>query len=576
MVEIRGVGGPLPRIPDDLTLAQFMLDSHTPIKPVRKEGIPWLIDDETGRRVGFEELRMRTFGLANALKLKYNIGEDDVVCIYSSNHVDYPVAIWATHRLGAIVSGANPSYTAPELAYQLELTKSSVILVHPGSLPTALKAASLAKIPTNRIILFDPLPQSGLPTLDQLINEGLSNEASFVERRLKPGEGKKKLAFLSFSSGTTGKPKAVAIPHYSPIANVIQMAVQQKVNEDDKPWDGRRFRPGDVSSGVLPFYHIYGLVVNLHLMLLSGLTVVVTAKFNFEEFLKSIQRYKITHVWAVPPHVVLLCKHPSVKNYDLSSVRYLMAGAAPLSAELTTQLTKVLRNSDLGQGYGMTETCTVVTMYPTAQKIGTLGSAGQLIPGCVARVVKEDGSIAKIGEIGELVVRSPSNALGYFLNEEATRETFVDGWVRTGDEVYFNENAELFVVDRLKELLKVRGFQVAPAELEGHLMDHPDIADCCVIGIPDEFSGDLPLAFVVLDNKAAQRVAKDPTEADKIKASIIKYVADHKIKYKQLAGGVEFIGSIPRNPSGKLLRRLLRDQAKESRASEGGKAKAKL
>ncbi|TFK56581.1 phenylacetyl-CoA ligase [Heliocybe sulcata] len=578
MTERYAPAGPVPHVPDDLTLVQFMLDSQHPTRPVRPDGVPWLIEDTTGRRVGSEEIRARVFGLANGLHSEFNIGEDDVVCLYSPNHIDYPVAIWATHRLGAIISGANPSYTAEELAYQISLVKAKLLIVHPDSLQTAITAANAAGISSDRIVLFDDGSTSGhrSRTVQRLIDDGLANPPSFVERRLKPGEAKAKLAFLSFSSGTTGRPKAVAIPHYAPIANVIQMAMHHKITVKSLPEDRRRFRPGDTAILVLPMYHIYGLVVNLHLMLYAAVTPVVIPRFNYENMLKSIVKYRIVHLFLVPPQVVLLCKHPVTKKYDLSHVKFCMAGAAPVSKELTEDLVKILPNADVGQGYGMTETCTVIAMIPTEQKIGVLGSAGQLIPGVVARVVKENGSLAKPGELGELVVKSPSNALGYFNNIEATKDSFIDGWVRTGDEVTIDENAELFVVDRLKEIMKVRGFQVAPAELEGHLLAHPDVADVCVVGISDEYSGEVPLAFIVPHENAVERMKDGPTEADKIKASIAKHVADHKTSYKHLAGGVEFIDSIPKNPSGKLLRRVLRDKAKAMKKSTAMTIKSKL
>ncbi|ETW87101.1 hypothetical protein HETIRDRAFT_377848 [Heterobasidion irregulare TC 32-1] len=577
MTEFVSPAGPTPNIPEDLTLAQFMLDSVHPSRPVRNEGIPWYIEDATGRRIGFEEIRSRVFGLANALSLKWNVHEDDVVCIFSPNHVDYGTVIWAVHRLGAIVTAANPVYNADELLYQLETTKAVNIIVHPDFLSAVLIAAQKAGISNDRIIPLDALSPSESarvgPNVHELIEYGLSQNPNFVERRLRPGEAKTKLAFMSFSSGTTGKPKAVAISHYGPIANIIQMAVFHKVNENYTNWEDQRFRPGDVVSAVLPFFHIYGLVVVMHFLLYSGLTLVVVPKFDFVKYLESIVKYRVTHLSVVPPQVVLLCKHPATKKYDLSRIRYLMSGAAPLSSELTLQLVKILPNAQIGQGYGMTETCTTVSMWPITQKIGTLGSAGQLMPGNRARVVKEDGTFAKVGEQGELVVTGPSMALRYTNNEEATKETFIDGWVRTGDEVIINENNELFIVDRLKEIMKVRGFQVAPAELEGHLLKRADVADACVVPVADDYSGEVPLAFVVLHPDAAKRVGSSPAEAEKLKADIAKHVADHKVPYKRLAGGVEFIDVIPKNPSGKLLRRVLRDKAKELRAQNPIKAR---
>lgn len=570
MAEVVSPAGILPHIPDDLTLAQFILDAEHVRKPVRKSGA-WIIDDQSGRKIGFEELRTRTYGLANALSIRYNIQEDQVVLIYSPNHVDYLVAAWAAHRLGAAVSGANPLFTVDELVYQINTVKAAVIITHPDSLNVALASAHAAGVPADRVILFDVegADTAQRATVQVLISQGLGSAPNFIERKLAPGEGKTKVAFLNFSSGTTGRPKAVAIPHYAPIANVIQLATHHKVGED---YAGQRFKPGDVCCAVLPLYHIYGLVFNTHYAFFCGMTVVLTVKFNFLEFLKSITRHRITHLMLVPPHIVLLCKHPAVKSYDFSHVRYITSGAAPLSREVMEQLVQMFPNAALGQSYGLTESCTVISTWALDKRCDLSGGAGQLLPGIVGRVEKPDGTLADFDEPGELVVKTQALALGYANNLEATKETFVDGWLRTGDEVKMNRKGEIVVLDRLKEMLKVRGFQVAPAELEGCILDHPDVTDTCVVGIQDDYSGELPLAFVVLCPEAIKRVEESPQAADKIKASIMKHVADNKVGYKKLAGGVEFIDVVPKNPSGKLLRRVLRTKAREMRT----KPKAKL
>ncbi|KAH9949236.1 amp dependent CoA ligase [Amylocystis lapponica] len=548
-------------IPDDLTTVQFMLDTHHPCRPVRKDGLAWLVDDDSGREVHFDEIRARTDGLANALSLRFHIGYDDVVCIFSPNHINYPITIWAAHRLGAIVTPANPTYTANELASQLRITKTKLIVAHPLGYAVAVAAARAAGLSPASIVLFDPIADATPPVLGELIAEGLSVPRRFAECRLKPGEGKTKLAFLSFSSGTTGLPKAVCIPHYSLIANIVQLTC---VNDaDPTPWADKAMRPGDTGMAVLPFYHIYAIVTIIFWFPFYGMKTVIVPRFDFIPFLKSIERHRINAIPLVPPIVLLLCQHPAVAQHDLSSARMITIAAAPLSAERTLRLAEVLPKCHVGQGYGLTETCTVVAFPQIERRVATPGSAGRLVPGVVARVVRPDGTIAPRGELGELVVKSPSNAVGYLNEAKATQETFVDGWVRTGDEVYFDDAGDLFVVDRIKEMLKVKGFQVAPAELEGHLLDHPDVADVCVVGVPDEYTGDAPLAFVVPTPAARARIAKDPAAAHTTRAALLKHVADAKVHYKRLTGGVEFIDAIPRNASGKLLRRELRGRARE-------------
>ncbi|KAG1849862.1 hypothetical protein C8R48DRAFT_613814 [Suillus tomentosus] len=559
MAEVVSPAGILPHIPDDLTLAQFILDAEHVRNPVRKNDA-WIIDDQSGRKIGLEELRTRTYGLANALSIRYNIRP-----FFTMNSVDYLVAAWAAHRLGAAVSGANPLFTVDELVYQINAVKAAVVITHPDSLKVALSSAHAAGVSTDRVILFDVEDANTAHklTVQALVSQGLASVPNFTERKLAPGEGKTKVAFLNFSSGTTGRPKAVAIPHYSPIANIIQLATHHRVGEE---YAGQRFKPGDICCGVLPLYHIYGLVFNAHYIFFCGMSLVLTAKYNFLDFLRNIIRHRITHLALVPPQIVLLCKHPAVKSHDFSHVRYITSGAAPLSREVMEQLAQIFPNAALGQSYGLTESGPVISSWALDKKSDLNGGTGQLLPGIIGRVEKPDGTLADFDEPGELVVKTQALALGYANNLEATKETFVHGWLRTGDEVMMNRKGEIV------EMLKVRGFQVAPAELEGCILDHPDVTDTCVVGIQDEYSGELPLAFVVLRPEAVKRVEESPPAAEEIKASIMKHVADNKVGYKKLAGGVEIIDVIPKNPSGKLLRRVLRDKAREMRM----KPKAKL
>ncbi|KAK7048189.1 hypothetical protein R3P38DRAFT_1853816 [Favolaschia claudopus] len=552
-------GPPLdPRtIPSDLTLAEFMLDYHHPLRSPQN-GIPCLIDDATGRKVSLQELRERTMALAQGLRGRYNIGEGDVVLICSPNHVDFPVAIWAPQYLGAIFTGANPNSTPNELLYQIKITGATMIIAHLDALETAREAASLAGIPLDRVLLLNYHGNNKVDAISvpALISESVSRGKTFVRRRrMAPGDAKKKIVALSLSSGTTGPPKAVAISHFAIIANLVQLST---ANPDAQ----KVFTPGDVVSGLLPFFHVAGLGFNLHWMLFCATTVVVTPKFSLVGVLDSIARYRIQHLLLVPPAAIAFCKTPVVKKYDLSKVKYIGCGAAPMTSDLQDLLSQLCPQAAIGQCYGTTETPACLTMTPLTQQF-TSGSAGRLLPGMHARIVKSDGTLAGYDETGELVVKSPSLSLGYYNNQAATDEAFTsepDRWYRTGDEVKMNKAGELFITGRLKELITVRAFQVSPVELEGLILNHPDVSDACVIGVPDDYSGEVPRAYVVL-SEAASRKAK--TEPEAIQASIAKLVADNKSKYKHLAGGVVFVPFIPKNPSGKILRRVLKEQVKE-------------
>ncbi|KAM6493631.1 hypothetical protein JOM56_009992 [Amanita muscaria] len=566
-MEFHSPSGPLPTVPDDLTLPQFIFDGKHPNRPERGPDIPWIIENDTGRRYSGEDIRRRTLALAHALHIKYKLKDNDVVVIFSRNHIDYPIMTFAILMLGGIMSGANPDFHANELAYQINETKPVLVVTMPECLEMAQKAAKSTGIPSDRIVLFNAPSSTDVldhyATVDELVALGTEKKSDFQERELGPGEAKTKLALLSFSSGTTGNPKAVAITHYGIIANIIQLAAHNRVNEDYCAWEDRRFRPGDVVNGVLPFYHAYGMHINLLFCIFNGMTYVLFSKFNYVEMLESIMRYRITHLMLVPPLVVLLCKHPATEKYDLRRhIRFIKSGAAPLSAEITKRLYQMFPDAHIGQAYGMTELVTINIMHSIKRKHGISGSSGVILPGVTVKIRKTDGTYAGYDEEGELIIKTPSVALGYYNAKQATEETFVDGWVKTGDIGKINRDGEVFVVDRIKEIMKVKAFPVAPAEIEGCLLDHPDVASACVVGKPDEYSGELPLAFVVLRAPAAERVERDPKASEAIKKSIIKHVADNKAKYKHLTGGVEFIPSIPTTPSGKLLRRVMREKAK--------------
>ncbi|KAH9477438.1 4-coumarate--CoA ligase-like 7 [Psilocybe cubensis] len=557
----RSIAGELPSIPDDLSIPQFILDSQHELRPDRPHGLPWLVADKSGKTLGLDEIQRRTNALAVRLRDGFGIRHNDPVVFFSSNHIDYPICMWAVHRLLGIVTPCNPSLTVPELVQVLKLAKPKLIVSHVDCLAVAVNAAEKFGIGADRIIVLQnqdesPSTQSAFgdsKTVEHLIQEGSKSTDLIHGRRFNSGEAKTQVAFYSSSSGTTGPPKMVKISHYAFIADIILTAALNKVGRKEL---SPRYVPGDRCLGVLPFYHIYGLVLILHFNFFAAISVVVVSKFNFADMLHSIDRYKINSLMVVPPQVVLLSKEPIVKNYDLSHIRTVLCSAAPLAGELYDQLIKLVPQATISQAYGSTEATGVVSMTQANEKHGR--QCGIMAPGIQGRVVRSDGTLAGYDEEGELHIKTPASAMGYLDNEAATKETFLDdSWMRTGDLVKIDRNDEIVVLDRVK----VRGFQVAPAELEGCILDHPLVADVGVVGVPDSFSGEVPLAFVTLTPEGHKLPLSD------LKGSLHKHVAENKAPFKHLRY-IEVIDSIPKTPSGKLLRRDLREKGRSLVARE--------
>ncbi|KAK7044472.1 acetyl-CoA synthetase-like protein [Favolaschia claudopus] len=546
--------GELPHIPDDITLEEFILDYSHPFRPTRPPGSPWLVVDLTGRKVGLEELRTRTRGFAAGVQTQFGIREDDVVLMFSRNHIDYHPCVWGMHRLLARISPCNPTFSAAELGYQLRQTNPTLMIAHVDVLDTALQGAKDFGLPSERVIVLteDNAEHKTQFTVNQLILKGLKQLSNVPSpRKLRAGEGRQKIAFLSPSSGTTGLPKIIALSHSGVIAGILMVSTHQMGDAKHVSEAVRRYRPGDVCLGIVPLYHIFGILMS-HIPIFCGITLVIVPKFVFKDMLESIVRHKINQLTIVPPQAVLLSKDPLVRQYDLTSVRVITCGGASLSEALTNALVKVFPDAYIAQAYGQTEVTGGISMPSTLTKVGY--NCGTLLPGIKAHAVKPDGSFARQGEAGELQVKSPSCAIGYWGNDVATRETFVDGWCRTGDLVMFNDREEIVYIDRLKEIIKVNGMQVSPAELEGCLVGHPHVAEVCVVGIPNEKTGEVPLAFVVL------KLPSVAQEANELKQELMQYVAKDRARFKHVAY-VEFVEGIPRNPSGKVSRQVLRDRA---------------
>jgi acyl-CoA synthetase (AMP-forming)/AMP-acid ligase II len=428
---------------------------------------------------------------------------------------------------GGVVTTANPLYTADELAYQLRDSGAKFLITVGPLLEKAIPAAQQAGVQE----VFVIGEGDGATPFTALLADAEPPEVA-----LDPAED---LVVLPYSSGTTGLPKGVMLTHRNLVANMVQvMASGVNLQFDERV------------IGVLPFYHIYGMLVILNLCLYKGMTIVTMARFDLEQFLKILQDYQITRANLVPPIILALAKHPIVDNYDLSHLKIIMSGAAPLSAELAQACAERLGCIVL-QGYGLTETSPVTHVNPEDPARIKLGSVGVPIANTECAVVSlETGNPLGIREEGEIWIRGPQVMKGYLNNPDATAQTLTpDGWLRTGDVGYVDEDGYFYIVDRVKEMIKYKGLQIAPAELEAVLLTHPAVADAAVIPSPDPEAGEVPKAFVVLKGAATAEELMD-------------YVAARVAPFKKIRR-IEFVEQIPKSPSGKILRRILVQQERE-------------
>lgn len=330
---------------------------------------------------------------------------------------------------------------------------------------------------------------------------------------------------------------------------------------------------------------VTGLVHILNLPILNNADVIMIPKYSLLALLETVQRYKLTELLVVPPILIQLVRDPIVAKYDTSHVRTFWSGAAPLSAEIITQLAQRFPQAGMKQGYGMTETCSCVTMtHPgdVSFNLPAAATVGKVVPSTTVKIVdpaKDDAEVG-VGVSGEILAKGPQIVRGYLNNPEATAGLFTkDGFIRTGDVGMMDESGMLTITDRIKEMIKVNGVPVAPAELEDALLQHPDVEDCAVISVPHDTKGEVPRAFVVpkRTNDNAKAGEGEASGKEKLRESIIKWIRDRKARIKWLEGGVEFIDLIPKSPSGKILRRVLKDGLKKVEDEKSSvKVKARL
>ncbi|EXJ71395.1 uncharacterized protein A1O5_05202 [Cladophialophora psammophila CBS 110553] len=567
---------PLPEIPD-VSLPAFMFDEQYGRAPFSTSLDPYVCS-VSGKTITPVEQKERIETLARSLssELRWAVNEgsemDKVVGIFALNTIDIPTLHWAVHRLNGIIAAVNATYTVYELAPLLKEAKAKALFTVLDLVETAKLAAEMCGIPSNNIYILD-MPGDevsgeslGYTTMSRLLRRG-QDIPELEAARWSPGQSAKQVAYLSHSSGTSGPPKLAAVSHRNIIANIMQVNLFELRGRGGP--DARQ-----VALGLLPSSHVYGLVIISHLSTYRGDSVIILPKFQMERMLESVEKYHINIFSVVPPIIVALGKSPhSLRRHDLSSIQTVLSGGAPLDTETLNRLNEHYPHWVFRQGYGLTEAGAAISLTSTHEPWA--GSAGNLVPGVKVKLLAEDGAeVTQYDRPGEVYAQGPGVILGYWGNPTATKESFLeceDGrWLRTGDIAVFRQapsgTEHIFIVDRVKEVIKVKGLQVVPAELEACLLTHPEVADCAVIGIPDERVGEIPKAYIQRSTTIGAELS-----AESLAHELTQLVQTQKARHKWLAGGIQFVNMIPRSPSGKTLRRLIRDletQTKKAMASK--------
>eukprot|EP00594_Rhizosolenia_setigera_P001029 CAMPEP_0178944038 /NCGR_PEP_ID=MMETSP0789-20121207/2920_1 /TAXON_ID=3005 /ORGANISM="Rhizosolenia setigera, Strain CCMP 1694" /LENGTH=505 /DNA_ID=CAMNT_0020623699 /DNA_START=294 /DNA_END=1811 /DNA_ORIENTATION=+ len=493
--------------------------------------------------------------IAANLKDNFGVGEineSTTVALYCPNHVDFVPICLATALIGVKLTPINPLFKKDELTTILDRSQSKVLICHHTTLETALESMKQSKTVEHLIVIPKYDDDEGTVPV-----EGTHNFVSSLKKKHKnpifetdPKVLLQDLALyphlLPYSSGTTGTPKGVCLSHTNLVANLMQIEAVEKVG----------FPPNHKLICPLPFFHIYGCVVSALYTAWQGQELItMSGRFDLGLFSQLVEKHQPHRAHLVPPILIQLAKSPIVDKYDLSSISMIWSSAAPLSKETAEAVTNRI-GCNIKQAWGMSELSPLGTLNSDSNS--RQGAIGQLIPSTSGKVVdpKTNENLGP-GQTGELMIKGPQVMMGYWNDPVKTSETISsDGWLKTGDVAKYDKDGFFYITDRLKELIKVRGFQVAPAELEALLLTHPSISDAAVIPIDDEYSGELPRAYISLvKQKEQEESSQRLTEMD-----VQKWVKERVAPYKRLEGGVEFIDVVPKSPSGKILRRLLKDK----------------
>ncbi|KAM7517342.1 hypothetical protein LguiA_006925 [Lonicera macranthoides] len=491
------------------------------------------IDAATGRQLSFSDVWSAVDSVATSLS-DMGIRKGHVILLLSPNSIFFPVICLSVMSLGAIITTTNPLNTNREIAKQIADSKPVLAFTIPQLVPK-LDGSNL---PIVLIAHGHPHPPNFtsnskiVTTLETMMNREPS------QSRVKDRVTQDDTATLLYSSGTTGASKGVVSSHRNLMAMVQTIVSRFRLEAGEQTF-----------ICTVPMFHIYGLAAFAAGLLASGSTVVVLSKFEMDEMLSAIGKYRATYLPLVPPILVALVNHADgiKRKYDLGTLNSVLSGGAPLSKEVIEGFADKYPGVAILQGYGLTETTGIGASTDSAEESQRYGTAGMLSPSMEAKIVDpESGEALAVNQTGELWLRGPTVMKGYFSNEEATASTLdSDGWLRTGDLCYIDDDGFIFVVDRLKELIKYKGYQVPPAELEALLLTHPEISDAAVIPFPDKDVGQYPMAYVV--RKTGSNVSEN---------AIMDFIAKLVAPYKRIRR-VAFVASIPKNPSGKILRKDL-------------------
>ncbi|KAF4981599.1 hypothetical protein FZEAL_2611 [Fusarium zealandicum] len=577
------------------SIQQWVFGSASGPLPDKKAWID--ADRPRTHHLSYSEARLLAKRIAAGL-LENGLKPGDRVLLFSGNSIFFPIIVMGIWMAGGIFTGANPGYVARELAFQLKDSRASTMIAAEEALDVALDAAAQVGISSKSVFMIDSTwPDS--PVLESQPRKGSRHWTELIASKAKgeeftwnePEDSKNLTCTLNYSSGTTGIPKGVEISHYNHVANGLGVVTFHKLN---KEYEARTRRAAALCF--LPMYHAFSQGYFISCLPYERIPVYVMPSFDFPKMLAHIQAFRITKLLAVPPILVLMSKHPLTRHADLSSIDMIASGAAPLARDTQREIDSMMPQGEsmVRQGWGMTEaTCTALSWDPNKP---SSSAVGELMPDCQARLVDIDtgAEITSASTCGELWITGPTVMRGYWRNPTATQEALVtdsDGtrWLRTGDVAYVEDYARgtLFhVVDRVKELIKVNGSQVAPAELESLLLKREDVADAAVVGVVID-GEELPRGYVV----------KTPSGKDTTENDIVEWLAKRVIWYKRLKGGVVFVDAIPKVPvsldhplissqppyihhmlpsykltiilqSGKILRKVLRERAQREVSSD--------